>query len=136
MDLLTREGPEIINSQKKDKIVAITHAIDEGMTTLRQLDVIGSTEHRSHGIGVKCDQIWCSGEVQGELNPHKLDILLTANGKSSIDNWEKNLRVSGNGSIINPVAIQSMKGWNIEMAEVHPAVLEETAPITHDSFDR
>ncbi len=110
MDLLTREGPEIVDAQKRDKIVAIACTIDEGVTTLRQLDVIGSTEHCSHGIGVKCDQTRHSGEVQGELHPHELDILLAANGESSIDNWEKNLRVGGNGSIINPVAIQSMKG--------------------------
>ncbi len=110
MDLLTHEGPEIVNAQKRDMIVAIACAIDEGPTTLRQLDVIGSTEHNSHGIGVKCNQARRSGEVQDELHPHELDILLAASGESSINNWEKNLGVGGNGSIVNPVAIQSMKG--------------------------
>jgi hypothetical protein len=110
MDLLTHEGPEIVDTQKRDEIVVLACAIDEGTTTLRQLDVIGSMEHSSHGIGVKCDQAWCSGKVQGELHPHELDILLAASGKSSIDNWEKNLGVGGNGRIVNPVAIRSMKG--------------------------
>jgi hypothetical protein len=105
MDLLMREGPEIANAQKRDKIVAIACAIDEGTTTLRQLNVIGSTEHRSHGIGVKNNQARRSGKVQGELHLHELDILLAASGESSINNWEKNLGVGGNGSIINPVAI-------------------------------
>ncbi len=110
MDLLTREGPEIVDAQKRDKIVAIACAIDEGATTLRQIDVIGSTEHLSYGIGVKCNQARHSSEVQGELHPHELDILLAASGKSSINNWEKNLGVRSNGSIVNPVAIQLMKG--------------------------
>ncbi len=110
MDLLTHEGPEIVNAQKRNKIVAITCAIDEGTTTLRQLNVIGSMEHRSHTIGVKCNQARHSGKVQGELHPHELDILLAASGESSINNWEKNLGVGSNGSIVNPVAIQSTKG--------------------------
>ncbi len=91
MDLLTREGSKIIDAQKRDKIVAIACSIDEGATPLRQLDVIGSTEHHSHGIGVKCNQARRSGKVQGELHPHELDILLAASCKSSINNWEKNL---------------------------------------------
>ena len=40
MDLLTHEGSEVINSQKRDKIVAGTRAIEEGAISLRQLDVV------------------------------------------------------------------------------------------------
>ncbi len=88
MDLLTREGSEVVDSQKRDEIVAGARAIEEGATTLRQIDVIGHTEHCSHRVGVQCDETRHGGKVQGELNPHKLDILLAACCYSSIDSGE------------------------------------------------
>jgi hypothetical protein len=79
-----------------------------------------------------CDE---SPKIQRALHANKPQVLALACIQWSILNGQEDLGVAGSGCVVNTIALRVVKGEDGEISEVHPTLVEVSAPIAQNSLD-